>query len=240
MKKFAFTLAEALITIVIIGVIAAIVVPTIIQSHRNKVVETRLVKFYRDINSAIRLSEVENGSKELWTPSNEVNYFEYDENGKPIEGTSEVEKWFKIYIAPFLNIVKITYDEKTNPVFYLADGSALTPADTVNYVDWVFFPGDPEKCKERYNNNMAEYLGVCAFGFHYRPNESEEDYYFSGWFKPFDYAWDKTKEGMWKNTAGTRGCFAGENFVNSRCYCTLAIQQSGWKIPKEYPFKVSY
>ena len=53
--KNAFTLAEVLITLGIIGIVVALTLPTLIQNHRNQVVETRLKKFYSTINQAITL-----------------------------------------------------------------------------------------------------------------------------------------------------------------------------------------
>lgn len=61
-----FTLAETLITLGIIGVVAAMTLPTLIQQHNNKVVETRLMKFYSSINQAIKMAEVDYGDKKIW------------------------------------------------------------------------------------------------------------------------------------------------------------------------------
>lgn len=67
MKNFnAFTLAEVLITLGIIGVVAAITIPTLIQQHRKQVIETRLKKFYSSVNQAVKLAEVDFGDKKLW------------------------------------------------------------------------------------------------------------------------------------------------------------------------------
>ena len=52
-RKIAFTLAEVLITLGIIGVVAALTIPTLMANQRKKVVETRLAKFYSSINQAI-------------------------------------------------------------------------------------------------------------------------------------------------------------------------------------------
>ena len=57
MKIQGFTLAEVLITLGIIGVVAAMTLPALIQKNNNKVVETRLEKFYSGINQAIMLAE---------------------------------------------------------------------------------------------------------------------------------------------------------------------------------------
>ena len=52
-KKFkAFTLAEVLITLGIIGVVAALTLPTLIQNHQKQVYVTQLKKAYSTINNA--------------------------------------------------------------------------------------------------------------------------------------------------------------------------------------------
>ena len=53
-KKAAFTLAEVLITLGIIGIVAAMTLPTLIANYQKKVVETRLISFYSKINQACR------------------------------------------------------------------------------------------------------------------------------------------------------------------------------------------
>lgn len=60
-KNIAFTLAEVLITLGIIGIVAALTIPNIIAGYRKKVVETRLAKLYSSINQAIKISEIKNG-----------------------------------------------------------------------------------------------------------------------------------------------------------------------------------
>lgn len=52
-KKTAFTLAEVLVTIGIIGIVSAITMPTLINNHQNKVFATSIQKIYSDINQAI-------------------------------------------------------------------------------------------------------------------------------------------------------------------------------------------
>ncbi|MBQ8168255.1 type II secretion system protein, partial [bacterium] len=65
MKK-AFTLAEVLITLAIIGVVAAMTIPTLIGNYKKLVVEVRLAKFYNNMNHALKLSTLDNGALESW------------------------------------------------------------------------------------------------------------------------------------------------------------------------------
>lgn len=59
-SKFGFTLAEVLITLGIIGIVAAITIPGLITKYRRSVVETKLKKFYSTMNQAIRHSIADN------------------------------------------------------------------------------------------------------------------------------------------------------------------------------------
>lgn len=61
MRKAAFTLAEVLITLGIIGVVAAITLPTINQNRQDKELITQTKKVYADINNAILLSQQDYG-----------------------------------------------------------------------------------------------------------------------------------------------------------------------------------
>ena len=65
-RKIAFTLAEVLITLGIIGVVAALTIPTLMANHRRKVTATRLKQSYNILYNAIKASEAENGSWLYW------------------------------------------------------------------------------------------------------------------------------------------------------------------------------
>ena len=64
----AFTLAETLITIGIIGIVAAMTLPAIIDQRQKVVTVNRLKKFYTTMEQAILLTEKDNGEIENWMP----------------------------------------------------------------------------------------------------------------------------------------------------------------------------
>lgn len=64
--KFGFTLAEVLITLGIIGVVAALTIPQFISKYNELVIITELKKTYSELNQAIKLSEVYNGDLKTW------------------------------------------------------------------------------------------------------------------------------------------------------------------------------
>ena len=61
MKKFAFTLAEVLITLGIIGIVVALTMPILVEHHQKQVIETKLKSFYSIMNEAIQMSAIEEG-----------------------------------------------------------------------------------------------------------------------------------------------------------------------------------
>ena len=70
-KKLAFTVAEVLITLGIIGVVAAMTIPTLISKYHEKQTYTRLKETYSIIAQALRSVEEEYGTPDDWNLSQE-------------------------------------------------------------------------------------------------------------------------------------------------------------------------
>lgn len=66
MHNKGFTLAEVLITLAIIGVVAAMTVPSIIQGQQEKATVAAVKKIYSTLSNAYKLAEQENGSPDTW------------------------------------------------------------------------------------------------------------------------------------------------------------------------------
>ena len=66
LKIQTITLSEVLITPAIIGVVAALTLPIFVSKYNKFITETRLKKFYSEINQAITMAEADYGVKELW------------------------------------------------------------------------------------------------------------------------------------------------------------------------------
>jgi prepilin-type N-terminal cleavage/methylation domain-containing protein len=60
-KKAGFTLAEVLISLAIIGVVAALTIPSVIRNYRAMQYETSLKKAYSDLSKAINLMRYDTG-----------------------------------------------------------------------------------------------------------------------------------------------------------------------------------
>ena len=90
--KKAFTLSEILITLGIIGVVAAITIPGLITKCRKNVIETQLKETYSIMNQALKLAEYDYEDMDGWDyPIGEV----------AVGGTSAFA-WFQRYLQPYL------------------------------------------------------------------------------------------------------------------------------------------
>ncbi len=85
-KNLAFTLAEVLITIGIVGVIAAITIPGLITKYGKQKVATRLKLSYAELNNVIKMAEADYGDSSGW------GYTTPD----------ELPQWVDTYIAPYV------------------------------------------------------------------------------------------------------------------------------------------
>lgn len=75
--KTAFTLAEVLITLGIIGIVAAMTMPVLIGNYQKKQTVTQLKKAYSVLNQALKLSEVDNGEFENWEDPLDIGHIDY-------------------------------------------------------------------------------------------------------------------------------------------------------------------
>lgn len=229
-KYIGFTLAEVLVTLGIIGVVAAMTMPALIQNYRNQVVETRLKKFYSTMNQAIAMSIKDNGDVETWTYFNDD---QKDEDGNTINRTDDNDKSFNNYLAPYLKIIDkkdvTDFSGQRRMLYFFEDGSAFAFAGHENR-DITFFPKNAEKCIAK--ENIA---GNCAFGFEFYPiaNNWMWKYLYGKRMEAVMYKWDGNEPSLYNDS--TYGCKNG-----SGAYCTAIIQRNGWKVPKDYPKRIAF
>ncbi len=234
-----FTMAEVLITLGILGVVIAMTLPAMIHKYDITATETRLKKFYSIFNQAILQSVAKNGPFDGW------QYWNTDiigEDGVALNRQEDHKKSFDLYLAPYLKIYKVEklkystgdFAGEEFYMYYLADGSAFYFARHENR-DIYFYPRNPEKCLNREAKGEST-KGVCGFSFSFYPLRNLDDwkYSYKKGLEPFRYLWDGNINSLYENP--TYGC----NTEANGAYCTALIQQNGWKVPKNYPRRISY
>mgnify|MGYP001089328034 CR=1 FL=1 len=226
----AFTLAEILITLGIIGVVAAITMPALITNYQKQVTVSQLKKSYSVLNQALQKSIQENGDLSNW---------------ESIDGEPEVK-----YLLPYLKVVDFKKDRwnirktgyeimKSNGdgtsqfwtsglskgPYMLSDGTILIFMNFLNY-------------SPMYN---ALYILVDLNGFK-GPNRIGRDI--------FVFTLSKAKPNIisssgdnktvdeilkGKNLCAAKGEISGyQGYVGMGC--STIIIKDGWKIEKHYPW----
>ena len=146
----------------IIGVVAALTLPSFIYNHRKQVVESRLKKFYTTFSQAIILSQQDNGELESWEDLD-------------LSSITASEEWYNKYFAKYLNTVSV--ERNGNASDYVvwvnfADGSALgiryTAPTIATSFNMYFFPyaGDVTKCTDS-SGSRRVCCGSKSFTFHF-------------------------------------------------------------------------
>lgn len=208
--------------------------PTVIQKHRNQVVEAKLKKFYTTMNQAVRMAEVKYGDMQYWWEDLEGAQYE---EGKPVPGSSEAEKWFNKYLGKHLKIVRQEILNSSGTLMvYFADGGALMQMNNGTTRDWVYYP-NPSKCEKTLTSiNQKEVIGICGFSFQFVPNRQLSfKYHYKKGFEPYKAALDELSKEALSADGNSYSCNKNSSV---KVWCTALIQLNGWKIPKDYPFKV--
>ncbi len=228
-RKLAFTLAEVLVTLAVIGIVAAMTIPNLVQSYKKKEVETKLVKFYSTMNNAVKLAEVDYGPQTTWTDYYEDT--EYDDKGNQLyQKGDKYDAHINKYFAPY---IKITGSEEINKtkVYYLSDGSAFGFSLKENR-ELDFYPFNPKDCLLNSSSDKQ-----CSFLFAFIPGgnigafvTTHFKYNISNGVQPNLYFWDGNEDSL---KTSDYGC----NKNGTRNYCAEVIRRNGWKIPDDYPFK---
>ena len=217
MKK-AFTLAEVLITLGIIGIVAAMTMPTLIHNHNKKVIETRLKKFYSSINQAIIMSELENGDKKDW----QLYYLNAPECTADTHSKECLRLVYDKYFKKYLKTTKAKWiDSSSSFVVYFADGSVAR----LGYGgrDWLFCINDRITKGGHWSNAVGEKCFMFGFYPTFKRNLPADEYLYNKGVEPFiRNDWDGTYEGLKTHPY---------NY-------TKLIQLNNWEIPDDYPLKI--
>ncbi len=235
----AFTLAEVLITLAIIGIVAVLTLPQIVSSYNKNVAETKLRKFYANMQNAVALSEIENGDKKNW----------------PLYNNGSLEDFYLKYFKKYLNTNKYEVDNGAVDI-YFSDGTIfrMFPNTDSQYAAHGNFYLDKRALEN-------PYTGKNVFVFYWAPAQTSSEQfceypilnaYDNGWV-PYLY-WEERHWDTEKNCAQidvptdreefrnvllnqeNYGC-ASVNGVSNGAYCTALIEMNGWKIPDDYPIK---
>lgn len=218
-----FTLAEVLITLGIIGVVAAMTLPAIIGNYRQKATLTQLKKVYTTLNQALLLSENDNGKYEFWVKGSDMDAEKYiDKYWKPYFKTIKTCKGTCGYksIIPWNSlkgtsegVIHVFRSDLRIP-FYLNDGTFVSISSKI---------GNDLSTDE---NIYVDINGAKP------PNRYASDFFVfvrtNNGIKAACY--DKTEAQV--NAA----CSLKSNTINDAFCCMQKIINDDWQIKSDYPW----
>lgn len=92
-SSFAFTLAEVLITLSIIGVICALTVPNLYRKHQEQVTVAKVKKFYATLDMAYNAAIARTGGAKYWNINNWT--------------AEDANKLYELIFEPYFKVAKI-------------------------------------------------------------------------------------------------------------------------------------
>ena len=235
-KRMAFTLAEVLITLGIIGVIAALTIPGLITNIQKTQTAAQLKKAYADISVGVRMAEEEFGDITGWTYDNKTS------------SAIACAGLFDTYIMPFMKFSRREL-VKSELQYYTANGSKENQLAVLrgNSVAYTLLSGTQMIVS---NNSIGTTGGSMSKiemildlnGYNSKPNRFGRDAFFLTVYPTKGVRFHFLNDGESWSTRRTRQQLLNGPSSNSyQCkkrgmWCGAVIQNDGWKIAPDYPW----
>ncbi len=200
----------------IIGVVAALTLPTLIAMHRKSTVEVAVKKFYTNMNQAIKLSEVEHGETSNWTFPSDTS-------------KAGLEEWFNTYLQKYLVITDYKYEDGIGSDGGVYDSLKLYFPD--GSVDVITARGQDHRFyvnASKYDQGLAKDGRDCFFfGFYpiLKATDCLKDNYYNKGIEPYI------------NENFPCSGFDNDASLLNWGYYAKVLQRNGWHFPKDYPIK---
>lgn len=228
--KKGFTLAEVLITLGIIGVVAAMTIPNLITGYQKTQAVQRLKKAYSVMQQAIKLSEEDNGDVGSW------------------DTTLKGKEFFHMYL---FNYLKVMNEYSSTELKKLAPRKNLNGTEYVgkvynnaNAYHFTLLDGSMITTHLNSTSEGGLWVGIDVNGLA-KPNQLGRDtflYFFSTEYglRPLG---DRGTPSNWsygtytRKKVGPKGSHAHSCTKSKQGYwCAALIMQDGWTMSSDYPF----
>ena len=209
-RKVAFTLAEVLITLGIIGIVATMTLPVLIEQHEKKVTAVKLEKFYTIMSQAVLRWRTEEDITDDFLFPDEI-----------VRNDEKSKIWYTNNLQPYIN--SGIYDKKYYENRYFSvrfnDGSGFVAYVSSPDVMYIFYCTKFKYCAQEHYDGRRTFLFSLYHGNFYtsHPEQSSLDR---------DFFLEKCKNPSDGNSI-------------HRHYCTRLIQYDGWEIKPDYPWKIN-
>lgn len=252
MKKKAYTLAETLIALAVVGIVAALIIPAFVQNYQKKILSVKIKKFVSTFNQAYKMAIANYGESIYWE---DCTIKQGNSNCTTVDGAKSKKILSSMKVTDVSSQLPESYKqgvkqnlkdttggglnwEKT-ACWQLADGSFI-----FNMVDWNVSSGNQSA-----TTFMADVNGLG------KPNRLGKDIFrlvqvhteLSHTLNPGFYNnYGKLPRGLYLDGYGyfSKYNFDPEIDCNSPyssklfkgVYCVSLLQSNGWEFPDYYPW----
>ena len=227
LKSAAFTLAEVLVTLGIIGVVAAMTMPSLIVNYQKQQTVTRLKKSYNILYQTLVRNEADD------------NDIIIDASAPTIQTSID---YVETYLAPYMQIIKKCGTDTTGECEFYAkglNGSTMSGIEHCNNTSTKIFLNDGVEimpCITTNANYMQFYIDING---NKKPNVVGKDVF------AFEYGL-KTDNSLYKKLFPRFNYDTVEDHIadqENRCNknqnglaCASLIMVDGWQMKKYYPW----
>ncbi len=223
-KHKAFTLAEVLITLTIIGIVASMTIPLVTANHKKVEYPAKLKKFYNTMNEAIEMAE---------------NDYNLSFNKWPSESLSALD-YVKTYIAPYVKYAKIDdcngddafhFCNVCGACLYLDDGGVACFEKNTDKHPNVLYDLNGERKPNRYGKDSFEFVigdeNIAFNAYDGRVTTCSSD-------------GTCTKEEALTRSELIESCAKAKTDSDNTSFhgCSGLIKLDGWEIKDDYPHKL--
>ena len=203
----AFTLAEVLITLGIIGVVAAMTMPSLMQNYKRQQATARIKKFVSVINQALISAENDLGPREDWVIGE-------------MDNSDSAYNFLNTYIKPYIksaDIEKRTLFGMNMATLRFVDGSQMSVKVGACYD--IYYDINGEIGPNKKGKDIFVFI-LCKNGGCNSNSNQVRGFYCEPTGYPFP-----THEQLIDNCKDR----------NRGSYCTILLEQNGYEFPKDYP-----
>ena len=244
-KNKGFTMAEVLITLGIIGIVAAMTIPAMLGNYRKKVVENKLKVTYSMISQALQKVQ---GIYGLDFVPDELSssYENANVNGYSWELSRDV---FEHYFAPHFNIAKRYPTQRDSSITLVRANNDAATAVHHNLLYIVTLNNGVTLAYQQQNQRVQSSMTWFVM---LKPR-TEKDYTFIEGKDIFIFRVERSDRNATGNMAITVNypelsrdklkeyCTSSSarpyNYHERAYFCTLLILQNGMEIPDDYPVR---
>ncbi|MBQ3640687.1 type II secretion system protein [bacterium] len=213
-----FTLAEVLIAMAVIGVIAAITIPLIVENHKKISVATQLKKFYSNTNQALKMYKTQAGE-------------DLSDFTLPDKSSTTVLKFYEEALAPYMiDIGHKTYDGTFIGVQYNDGSGFYAYANNTNLIH-IFYCVEFRHCKPEGEGSM-DGRNTFLFTIYFNKNQYKGEMITSS-----NSYHSMSRDRLLSLCKYGNSDDASVSSQGRRHACARLIEIDGWTIKPDYPWR---